>query len=326
MFNHLCIIFININLILLIKCPIVQSQKLKTSKEICIEVHSHNHLQVCYFNDISNHSSLVWFTIEKPLNGTFDSYRFIIRSIDNLLLSCVIIETLTNFTKLVDFNNSLRIFNLDSGQYEVCIEFQSNATAFIYQPRDGCIPIRIGKSLQDSFKQSSTPLLIALASGIVLFFILGLVVQRFKAKRRKQYQDEDKPRSRSSSILSSISLRQQRDRLARILFHRHIDQPRNSTMRQWARIRAFRHRTLTQEQEFERPKSLRRWSKRLFTSPDQSSQPRSRAETISQNRIPSSEPILTTNNIYTIFGKEDYQIPSRKVSFHLLPTEEYEMV
>jgi hypothetical protein len=319
MINHLSIIFIVINFYILTKCAIVQTRRVDNRKEICIENQfqtlSMNHLKVCYLNDIEHHSILVWFTIGKSLNDTFDFYRFILRSIDDLLSSNIIIETLTNFTKLVDFNNSLRIFNLDSGQYEVCIEFQSNFSAFIYQPRDGCISIQIGKFYHGSFKQCSIPLLITLASCIVLFFILGLVVQWAKVKHQKKQNDDDNNSKVRSRTLSTLSLKQQRDRLVRNFFHRHIDQPRPSRIRQWARNRAFRHRISPQEHEFEKPKSLQKWTKHLFTSIDQSLQ------TISHNKLPSLEPNLPTDNIYTISEKEHYQIPFRKISFHLSSSE-----
>ncbi|CAF0890165.1 unnamed protein product [Adineta steineri] len=327
MLNYSSIIFISIYLLLLIKCHTVQSRKLKGDKEHCTTNRSNTHFQVCHLHEIPNYSDLIWFTIESSLQDTFDSFRFILRPIEDILISDVNIEILTNFTQLIDFNNSLRIYNLDKGLYEVCVEFQSNiTTTFIYKPRDGCISLRVGSSLHESFKQSSTPLLIALASGIVLFFILGLVVQRVKAKRAKQDQNDTTQRSRSSTILSTISLKQQRDRLVRNLFHHHFEQPRVSRMRQWARSRAFRHRISIQEQEPERPTFLRRWSKNLLTSIDQLSQPRSRTETMSHERIASSDPCLTTDHIYTISNNEQHQMPPRKISFHLSPPEEYEMV
>ena len=217
---------------------------------------------------------------------------------------------------MIDFNNSLRLFNFDSGQYEVCIEFQSALSAFIYQPRDGCIVISIGKSTSESFSHSSTPLLIALASGIILFFILGLVVQWTQAKRRKKAEDDDEEhhRSRSSSVLSTLTLKQQRDRLIGNFFHRYIDQPRSSRLRQWARNRAFRHCISTQEQEFERPRTLKRLSQFFSSATDQLSQSRS------QETIPTISN-LTTNDI-----KDRLSVPSRNVSFHLSPLEEHEMV
>lgn len=321
MTNHLSIIIIGINFYVLIKCSIVQTQKIDNNNETCVEnqfqIGSMNHLKVCYFNDIQNRSILVWFTIEESLQDTFDFYRFILRSMDNLLSSNIIIEILTNFTELIDFSNSLRMFNLDSGRYEVCIEFQSNFSKFIYRPRDGCISIQIGRSSYVLSKENPTPLLIALATGIVLFFILGLIVQWAKVKRKKKVQDDvNKPRSRSSSVLSTISLRQKHDSLIRNFFHRHIDQPRSSHMHQWVLNRVLRHRILTEEQEFERPRSFQKWTKQFFTSTDQSS----RTQT-----IPSSEPNLPTTIIYTTTEKEHHQIPSRKISFDLPPPEEYEM-
>lgn len=243
--------------IILIKIVIIQTHN---SNEICVEnpfqTISANNFTVCYLNDIENHSILVWFTIGKIVNDTFDSYRFILRSIDDHKISSnIMIKILTDFTKLIDFYNSLRIFYLDSGQYEICIEFQSNFTKFIYQPRDGCIAIEIGHLIHRSFHQSSIPLLIALTSGIVLFFILGLVVQWFKTKHQNNSNNNNKLRqSHSSHVFSTAALKQQSDRIIRNLFSRHIDQPRSSRIHQWARNRAFRHRISTQEHEFDTSK------------------------------------------------------------------------
>jgi hypothetical protein len=164
---------------------------------------------------------------------------------------------LTNFTELIDLNNSLQILNLDSGQYEICIDFQSNSTSYIYSPRYGCIPIRIGKLLHGSFKQSSTQLLIALTTGIILFLIVCHIVQSLK--KTKQLS-KDKQQFRSSSILLTTSLKKQRDGIVRKLFRRHMDQSNNSRMQQWARNRAFRHRISTQEQE------IQQWNKQILTS------------------------------------------------------------
>jgi hypothetical protein len=193
---------------------------------------------------------------------------------------------LTNFTELIDLNNSLRILNLDSGQYEICIDFQTNSTSYVYSPRYGCIPIRIGELLHGSFKQSSTQLLIALATGIILFLILCHIVQSIKNKEQFSGDHEETPeqRSRSSSIFSTTSLKKQRDRIVRKLFRPQMDQSNSSRMQQWARNRAFRHRISTQEQEIEH------WNQEMMTS---------------------------TNNIYTI------PIPrsSRKISF-----EEFEIL
>lgn len=255
MINYFSLIFISI---ILIKCTIVQIHPTDNRKESCVENPfqriSANNFTVCYLNDIESQSIVVWFINGKIVNETFDYYRFVLRSIDNSISSNIIIKSLTNFTKLIDFKNSLRMFNLESSQYEVCIEFQSNFSRFVYQPRDGCISIPIGELSHQSFKQCSTALPIALASGIVLFFILGLIVQWAKKKRQNNNNGDDnnETRLRSSSILSTISLRQQSDRVIRNLFHRYIDQPRSSRLRQWARSRAFRHRILTQDHEFEK--------------------------------------------------------------------------
>jgi len=190
-----------------------------------------NAFNMCYSNNIENRSIFVWFTIEKSLNQTFDFYRFVQRE-DNS------IQHLTNFTSLIDRNNSLRMLNIDTGEYEICIEFQSISLMFIYQPRDGCLRISIGKSTFESFHQNSISLLVTLASVIVLFFLLGLIVQWVKGKRQRQDQYSlDRKHERSSSFMSNLSLRQQRERVLGHFFHRCFDQSKTTHLHQWARHR-----------------------------------------------------------------------------------------
>jgi len=235
--NYFFLILISNNIFLITNCLIIHTQRSKDNEEICIKNHFHsistNNLRVCYTNNNHDHSILIWFTIDKSLSNIFHFYRFILRSIDEISLSTINIYMLTNFTELIDLNNSLHILNLNSGQYEICIDFQINSTSYIYSPRYGCIPIRIGKLLHGSFKQSSTQLLIALTTGIILFLIICHIVQ---------------------------SLKKQRDGFVRKLFRRHIDQSNNSRMQQWARNQAFRHRISTQEQE------IQKWNKQIFTT------------------------------------------------------------
>jgi hypothetical protein len=193
------------------------------------------------------------------------------------------------------------MFHLETGHYEVCIEFQSESPSFIYQPRDGCISIPVGISPHKLFKQSSRALLIALASAIVLFFILGLVVQWAKEKRRKELQEnENQLPSPSSRKPSVISLKQQQDDLINKIFQQNIDQTRSSRMQQWAHNRAHRHSIAIEEQDFERPILLRKWGKNSLISTDPSS-----------------------NMIHTISGKEHQQISPRKNSFHLSLPEQH---
>jgi hypothetical protein len=264
------------------KCLRSQTHKTNKTQEICVEnqfpTNSINYLNICYLNDIEEHCINVWFTIGRSLNDTFDYYRFTLRSIDHALLSHKVIETLTNFTKLMDLNNSLRMFNLGTGEYEVCVEFQSDFPQFIYQPRDGCISIVIGHVIHHIFEQNSTPLLIILAITIVIFFVLGLVVQSVKKKRQKRLQKDE------NEIPSS---EQHRENLIKIFFRRYIDQPRTSRLRQWARNQAFRHRISNEEQESERPNLLRNWSRYVLTS-------------LSRHRMPNTEPVLTRNAIRMI--------------------------
>lgn len=261
------LLFIINNLFFKTTCLIIHKQRQKENEEICRKNHfrsiSTNNLRVCYTNNNQDRSISISFTIEKSLSNIFHFYRFILRSIDEMSLSTMNIYTLTNFTQLTDLNNSLRIFNLDSGQYEICIDFQTNSTSYIYSPRYACIPIRIGELLHGSFKQSSTQLLIALTTGIILFLIICHVVQSLKSKHLSNDHEEcPEQRSRSSSILSTISLKKQRDQIVRTIFRRHMAQSNSSRMQEWARNRAFRHRISTQEQEIEQ------WNKQNNLSND----------------------------------------------------------
>ncbi|UJR27145.1 hypothetical protein I4U23_008444 [Adineta vaga] len=322
------IIFICVYFFILLQYSSIQSYQLKSNEKICFADCFSNDVQINYLYDKSDHSNRVWFTLGTCWNGAFDFYRYILRSVNILTYTSDNYKPLTNFTELLDYNNSLRIYNLDSGIYEICIEFQINQTQWIYQPRNACILIPVGELLHESYKQDPTSLLIALAIGIVLFFILGLVVQRIKVKRKRRDDMDDiddNPRSRSSSVLSMTSFKQHRDRLVNSLFHRHIEQPRISAMRQWARDRAFRHRISTQDQDIEKPKRSRRWSKSIIPSRDPSFYARSRATTISSDKIPTSEPVLATNRTDTISDKKQNHVSSTKISFHLSPSEEYEM-
>lgn len=254
---------------------IIHKQRTKDNEEICLKNHfrsfSNNHFRLCYTNHNRDQSIRVWFQMEKSLHRIFHFYRFILRSIDESSLSTINIYMLTNFTELIDLNNTLKIFQLHSGHYEICIDFQTNLTSYIYSPRYACIPIRIGEFLHGSFKQSSTQLLIALATGIILFLILCHVVQSWKSKEGISQENEDnsQQRSRSSSILSTSSLKKQRDRLVRKIFRRHLAQTNGSQMQQWARNRAFRHRISTSEQEIQQINSITSWKRDMIDSSDE---------------------------------------------------------
>ncbi|CAF3200130.1 unnamed protein product [Rotaria socialis] len=308
-----------------IDCQTVRTNRMKNSQETCFGSHgrtnSTHHLQICYFYDLRSPLTLIWFTIEKRLSDIFDAYRFILRTTDGVVQSNEIIQILTNFTELIDYNNSLRIFNLNSGVYEVCIELYMNSTRFIYQPRDGCAPIRTGKLSPEPLKANSMPLLVALASGIVMFFILGLVVQWVQARYRRQHQHDDKPRARSSSGLSTTSLKQKRDRLLS-LFHRRIDKPNASWMRQWARAVAFRHRISTQQKLFKRTDSSQNTNEYLRTTIDTI---RARPEKHSRHRRLSSEATISTDRIYTISDKVHHHVLPGNFLFNLSVTEENEI-
>ncbi|CAF1316497.1 unnamed protein product [Rotaria magnacalcarata] len=308
-----------------IDCQTARTNRMKTSQETCFGSHgptnSTHHLQICYFHDLQSQLTLIWFIIEKPLNDIFDAYRFILRTIDSVLQSNVIIQILTNFTELIDSNNSLRIFNLNPGVYEVCIELYTNSTRFIYQPRDGCAPIRIGKLSLEALKENPTPLLVALVSGIVLFFILGLVVQSVQTRHRRQHQHDDKPRAQSLSSLSVRSFKQKRYQLLS-LFRRHIDKPNASWMQQWARTVAFRHRISTRQQLFKRTHSSQQTNEYLRAAIDKI---RTRPEKHSRHQRLSSEPTIAADRIYTISDKVHHHVLPRKILFNLSITEENEI-
>lgn len=217
-------------------CLIIYKPRLKENQEICLKNHfqsiSTSNLRICYRNNKHDQSLTISFTIDQRLYEIFHFYRFILRSIDDRSLATINIYKLTNFTELNDYNNSLTIFNLNSGQYEICIDFQMNSTAYIYSPRYSCIPIQLGEFLHGTFKQSSTELLIALTFGIIIFLIFCYIIH---SKNAQEFS----------------SMQPQRDGLIRKIFRRHIDQTTDSQMKQWARNRAFRHRiSSTQEQNF----------------------------------------------------------------------------
>lgn len=267
MSKYLCILVVCSYVWMSTRALIIHRQRTRENEEICLKNPfrslSKTHLRLCYTNDQRDPSIRIWFQMDQSLHRIFHFYRFILRSIDEYSLSTIDIYILTNFTELIDLNNTLKIFNLQSGQYEICIDFQSNLTSYVYSPRYACIPIRIGQLLHGTFKQSSTQLLIALATGIILFLIICHVVQSWKTK------DQPEERSRSSSILSTSSLKKQRDRLVRKIFRRHLDQPNRSQMQQWARNRAFRHRISTSEQETSTRNSITSWQREIFTSSDE---------------------------------------------------------
>ncbi|UJR22146.1 hypothetical protein I4U23_025210 [Adineta vaga] len=282
---------------------IIHTQRTKDNEEICVQNHlesrTNDHLLVCHINNNRDRSILIWFKIDRSLFKLFHFYRFILRTVDEITLTTNHLHLLTNFTDLIDRNNSLRIFNLNSGHYEICVDFQSNMTSYIYSPRNACISIRIGELLRRSFKQSSTQLFIALITGIIAFLLLALIVQIVKSKQiertnQEQIINEDKKKhSRRSSILSSVFSKKQR------LFRRYIDQPDPSQMRQWARNRAFRHRISTHENDHSR------WNRSVPTI------------TMSQKNS-----ALTNQDIYIIPINEC----SRQSSYYLTPSEQLELL
>ncbi|CAF1589154.1 unnamed protein product [Rotaria sp. Silwood1] len=317
------------NFLLLTTCLIIHQQHTKDREEICIKNHfqsiTTNYLCVCYINNYRDHSIFVWFTIEKFLLNIFHAYRFTLRSIDAMSLSTINIHILTNFTQLIDINNSLHILNLNSGQYEICIDFQSYSTSYIYSPRTGCIFIRRGELLRRSFKQNSTQLFIALAIGIVLFLIIGIIVQLIKIKRTRKHQqlsndtknkfyaeDQEQKSPKSSSILSTVSLKKQHKQIVRKLFHRQIDQSNISNLRSWIFNRAFHHRSSIKKQEIKQSKQIQQRNKQSLMT----------KKINFQKNHSSSMSTSTTYDIYTI-PRNKY---SRKISFYLTPSEEFELI
>ncbi|CAF0754503.1 unnamed protein product [Adineta ricciae] len=327
MFNYLLVVFIHLTFSVLFHCLHIQAYEFKSNVTDCAEDCLTDNLYVSYAYDSSNHSYVIWFTVESCWHRTPNFFRFILRAIDILSHATVNSKPIANFTEITDRNNSIRILNLQSGIYEICIEFELYKTKWIYQPRNACVVIQSRDLLHESYRQDPTSLMIALASGVVLFFILGLVVQRAKVKRkRRDDNQDDNPRARSSSVLSMTSIKQHRDRLVRNLFRRHIEQPRMSAIRQWAHDRAFRYRVSTRDHRAQKPRRLQQWKNNLIRSREHSFEQRSRAATDSSDIIPSSELTITVDPVYTISERTQNQPLSRRTSHHLLPPlERYRM-
>ncbi|CAF1053053.1 unnamed protein product [Rotaria sordida] len=334
MYNHLLIILIGSNFLLLTTSLIIHKQRGKDREEICVKNHFQsiitNNLRVCYINNYRDRSIFIWFTIEQSLLNIFHAYRFTLRSIDEVSLSTTNIHILTNFTQLIDLNNSLHILNLDIGQYEICIDFQSYSKSYIYSPRNGCIFIRRGELLHRSFKQGSTQLFITLVISIVLFLIIGIIVQSIKVQRirkhkqlsndnnkTKSYEENQEQQYQNSSILSRESLKNQHhDQFVSKLFRRHIDQSDTSRMQQWICNRIFRHRTSIKNQKIKQLQQIQRRNKQILT-------PTSSMRKINiQKNHSSSIPTSTKYDIYTIPMNK----LSRKISFYLTPSEEFELL
>lgn len=232
---------------------VVPTSRAKENQAICPNKLADRHafVHLCYMCNVRLRSLVIWFTTPSLFFETFQFYRFILRSIDESSLTTIDRYVLTNYTELVDRNNTLRLYDLEAGQYELCLEFQSNETWFSYQNSDHCLSFRLGHLSHHSFQRSSTELLLTLIMSISLFFVLGLVVQCSKSRRNVQ-QGPSTPRARASSLLSTVSLKKQRERIVRKLFRRHMDQSEDTQLRQWARNRAFRHRISTQDTQADR--------------------------------------------------------------------------
>ena len=180
-------------------------------------------LLVGYTNDLSTRSFVVWFTSGSPFNETFDLFRFTLRSMSHS--SAHATERLvTNFTTLTGEENRLRLFKLDSGQYDVCIDFRLNTSSFVYRPRDGCVTIRVGEGLTRASESSSLPLVVALVVAAAIFFLAGVIVT-FAKKRLVKYR----PPSATPDQLPP-------ETQVNTLFQRHIDRPHRS------RFHLFKHR------------------------------------------------------------------------------------
>lgn len=328
MHNYLFIILTGSNLLLLTSCLIIHKQNTKDTEEICVENYfpsiKSNSLRPCYINNYRDRSIFVWFTIEQSLFNIFHAYRFILRSINEISLSTVNIHILTNFTQLTDLNNSLHILNLEPGQYEVCIDFQSHLTSFIYSPRNGCIFIRRNELASGAFKQNSTQLFIASVIGIILFLIFTIVGQLIKVQRKgndeqslddikvKSYENTQIQQVKSSDEVSKGSSKNQRNLIVRKLFRRHADQTESSRLQHWTLNRVFRHCMSLEKQQAKQAKEIKRKNKEISMMKKIKSQ---------KAHVSSNE----TSNISDI-----YTIPmnklSRKVSFYLTPIEEFEFI
>lgn len=310
MYNHLYIILIFSNFILLTTCLIIHKQRTKDREEICVKNQfrtiTPNYLRLCYINNHRDHSILVWFTIDETLLNIFHAYRFVLRSIDELSLATTNIHNLTNFTKLIDLNNSLHVLNLDLGQYEICVDFQSTSTSYIYSPRTGCITIRNGDLINRSFKQS-TQLFIALITVILCFLIIGIIIEWMKEKPNESANDEKvkayEHRTKTTKIFSTSSLKRQQNQITKKLFRHRNDQSNISSVRQWILDRALHHRVSIQEKDVKISRQIERKNKQ-----------RSSMKKTNSEKDQSS----STNNVYTI--------PMDRFSFYLTQPGDFELV
>ena len=224
---HLTLICICAPLVLLDPCLPIATQLIQGGQDASATdgeaTDSVDTLTVSYTNDLSTRSFVVWFAIGSPFNDTFDLFRFTLRSMGHS--SAHPTETLvTNFTLLTGEENRLRLFKLDSGQYDVCIDFRSNSSNFVYRPRDGCVTFRVGEGLARAAESNSLPLVVALVVAAAIFFLAGVIVT-FVKKRLLIYRQ---PSATPDNLPPETRVRK--------LFHRHLDRPHLS------RFHLFKHR------------------------------------------------------------------------------------
>ena len=219
----------------------VPVQCVRDGEQVCAKDQSalvnDTNLKLCYVNNVRDRYIQVWFNIGEYLNSTFHEYRFVIFSSESELLHNERVEHESNFSILSDFNETLRIKQLETGQYKVCVDFRAESSDFIYEPRDACILIRIGEISHRSFDESAVPISVTLVGAIVIFFILGLISPSVKKRRDARRVAEERL---SVGSISTNTLGR-RGRVAKRLFSRHVEDGSRSRLHQWARTRVSRH-------------------------------------------------------------------------------------
>lgn len=220
---------------------IVHVQCVRDGEQVCAKNQSalvnETNLKLCYVNNVRDRYIDVWFTIGEYFNSTFSEYRFVILSSESALLHNEYVEHESNFSTLADFNETLRIKQLETGQYKVCVDFRTESSEFIYEPRDACVLIRIGEISHRAFDKSAIAISVTLVVAIVIFFTLGLLVPSVKKRRDARRAAEERLPVGSGST----NTLDRRSRVAKRLFSRHVEEGSRSRLHQWARTRASRH-------------------------------------------------------------------------------------
>ena len=220
---------------------IVPVESVKDLERVCAinqsRLVNESSLVLCYVNHVQDRYINVSFTVGELFNVTFSEFRFVIFSTESELLHNECVEHTTDFLNISDASENLLIKELEDGQYKACVDFRTAQSDLIYEPRDACVLMQIGKISHRSFDKSAPPIMVILVVAIVIFFILGVTVPPVIKRRDERRVLEEKQSIGSSSTVNLT----RRQRLAKRLFHQHIEQGPLSHAHQWARARVGRH-------------------------------------------------------------------------------------